>query len=210
MSKKRTDRLIGLAVDIRDDLEHICERADGVYDIRETLHSIDSALAAIAENRCLTPIYHDPTPGDYGTDQCPRTSSAGADVPQEATIPPAPDARTVDPGTREGEAAKPPQNAACEWPTEPGLYWVRGVDAGEPVGGVAILDDEPPRRVLAFVRDHSICEDEADDRLDEAVPLTAVPTELIDRLLSADEVPVWADVVEDIARWLDDHEGGAR
>jgi hypothetical protein len=104
--------------------------------------------------------------------------------------------------------------APVEWPIGPGLYWARGVDAGDPVEGFAILDDEAPRRVLAFVRDHSICEDEADDRLDEAVPLTAVPTRLVDHLrgVIAVEAPDREIKIagETIVRWLDDHEDGAR
>ncbi len=310
---QRADRLIGLAVDIRDELEHICERVDGVCDIRETLHSIDTALAALAENRGLTPIYHDPAPGDYGTDQCPRsqrvevtldngprpngdTPNGGptADVPQEATIPPASDAHRVDPGTREGEAAKPPQNAIREfrvgdrvvvsrdaktvngddvffgiettgtitrgpdddgdlkvearningllnrqwvaprwltpveesapdektpWPTEPGLYWVSGVTADGHCEGIAQLaggdqiNGAVCRRKLRLIDgSDSIWERFGTDRLTECVPLTAVPTVLLERLYDAspDSYGRANTTIHDIEQWVVDHEEAGR
>jgi hypothetical protein len=103
-----------------------------------------------------------------------------------------------------------PEPVPVEWPTEPGLYWVRGVDADEPVEGLAFLKYEAPTRTLIFARDHSIWEDEPSDRLTSATPMTAIPTELIEKLLYAHEVPVWVNTVADIADWLDDHEDGAR
>jgi ribosomal protein L21E len=96
------------------------------------------------------------------------------------------------------------------WPTEPGLYWVRGVATGDPVEGLAFLDDKAPRRMRTFARDRGIWEDEEDDRLDEAVPLTAVPTELLDRLYGADDWDVLSDARHDMEQWTSDHEDGAR
>lgn len=250
MSKKRTDRLIGLAVDIRDDLEHICERADGVYDIRETLHSIDSAGGTnTAQNLAILNLLRellDPergdipkraTPGDYGTPECPRVPNGGtpntgpkanaldantprtglvaADVPQEATIPPSSDARRVDPGTGEGEAAKPPQNAIqdVEWPTRPGLYWVRGHDSygafedKRDIEGIGYLDDDT---LLGVSGSWTIAPTTPQDRLTECVPLTAVPTQLLERLIDADDWDILSDIHYDLEQWVVDHQEAQR
>lgn len=248
MSKKRTDRLIGLAVDIRDDLEHICERADGVYDIRETLHSIDSAGGTnTAQNLAILNLLRellDPergdipkraTPGDYGTPECPRVPNGGtpntgptanaldantprrprvaADVPQEATIPAASDARTGDPGTGEGGAAKPPQNAACEWPTERGLYWISGESDDGPCQGVASLTQTAPgARELTLIDGTGATTDAiweiAQDRLYACVPLTCVPTALLDNLYDAspDSYGRANEAIHDIEQWTVDHD----
>jgi hypothetical protein len=106
-----------------------------------------------------------------------------------------------------------PEPVPVEWPTEPGLYWVRGVDAGESMKGLAFLKYEAPTRTLIFARDHSIWEDEPRDRLDEAVPLTAVPTRLIEGLSQGSRrcsLMETEESVDAILTWLDDHEDGAR
>jgi hypothetical protein len=64
-----------------------------------------------------------------------------------------------------------------------------------------------------FARDRGIWEDEEDDRLDEAVPLTAVPTELIEEAqresLNASSLGL-RKAVHAIFAWISDHEDGAR
>jgi hypothetical protein len=105
--------------------------------------------------------------------------------------------------------AEEPEPAPVEWPTEPGLYWVRGVDAGYPVEGVAVLRDNG---FQGAGTNFLIFKNLGDDRLDEAVPLTAVPTKLIEGL----RAPNWCGQIasdasiEALLTWLGDHEDGAR
>jgi hypothetical protein len=96
-----------------------------------------------------------------------------------------------------------------EWPTELGWYWVRGVDQGRPVRGVADFFDSKGRW-MSFVTGDTIWEDTPGDRLDEAVPLTAVPTELLERLYAATDWESALDARHGIERWTINHEAGAR
>jgi hypothetical protein len=209
--------------------EHYDRQHDEIVTLLRDISGYMAALAA--EQGILTPIYHDPAPGDYGTEQCPRSQrveatfdngphpnggtpngGAHADVPQEATIPPASDAHRVDPGTREGEAAKPPQNAACEWPTERGLYWISGESDDGPCQGVASLTQTAPgARELTLIDGTGATTDAiweiAQDRLYACVPLTCVPTALLDNLYDAspDSYGRANEAIHDLEQWVVDH-----
>jgi hypothetical protein len=157
-------------------------------DISETLRSIDTS-----------PICHDPH--DYGQPLNPREGA------QEARG----DTFTPDPPTREGDTVDAPQKPAqCAWPTVPGLYWVRGVDEGSPVEGLALTDGAGDLKSVPDVgRSWSICQSYAPDRLDSAVRVTPVPTEGVQALREAmangDDLGALS-IARDILSWLDQHE----
>jgi hypothetical protein len=81
----------------------------------------------------------------------------------------------------------------------------------DPVEGIADFDGRRWfRGTHADGNMWSIYKDVSGDRLDECVPVTPVPTWLIEKLFNAQEVPVWADTINDIENWLNDHEGAQK
>lgn len=99
--------------------------------------------------------------------------------------------------------SREPMSAEVEWPSVPGLYWVRGRDAGDPVEGVAALRTHDAGE-LDFAVHGSIYRAGSDDRLDECVPVTAVPRDLLAAVLAADRDDVW-DVQEELIAWVNAH-----
>lgn len=122
-----------------------------------------------------------------------------------------------------------PQDATQEsipWPqgADGPLFWVRGQDAGADVQGVAVLLDDnkliSTNNYWQVWQIWRISLDKA-DRLYECVPVTPVPTELIDRLAAEVSKFAWpkdlrfasspiGGAAAEIVRWLDHHEEARR
>lgn len=166
-----------------------------------------------------------PAPNDGQANTRPAANALGenAQTPQEAPVPAASRPHAPGSGTCGGRAGNAPQNAAqCAWPTVLGLYWVRGVDGGDRVEGLALMDGAGDLKSVPGVgRSWSICQSYAPDRLDSAVRVTPVPTELIDRLAAEVSKFAWpkdlrfasspiGGAAAEIVRWLDQHEEARR
>jgi hypothetical protein len=97
----------------------------------------------------------------------------------------------------------------------PGWYWVRGVDRSEadPVEGIADFDGSRWfRSTHADGNTWSIYRDVSGDRLDEAVPVTPVPTWLIETLIGhGGYAPRGLEgLIDDIRDWLENHKEARR
>jgi hypothetical protein len=107
-----------------------------------------------------------------------------------------------------------------EWPAEPGWYWASGEDRGNPAEGIARLNKAGNLNgVDRDWQDWSIYRDVDGDRLDSAVRVTPVPTELIEELRRRMErdlktMPITigtaAETAHAIFSWLDQHEEAQR
>lgn len=106
--------------------------------------------------------------------------------------------------------AREPERPEAEWPSVPGLYWVRGLAGGEPVEGVAVLR-EAESQVLFLVDRGNIFRAQRADRLEECVPVTVAPRGLLAAFLAADRDDVW-DAQEAMIAWVNAHPeaGGSR
>jgi hypothetical protein len=180
----------------------IAQAVDGIVDALAAIRDLLDSAWANGGGANAPGLAHASTPGDYGTQQNPR---ATVQLPRGEAFTPAPPTRT-------GDTVDPPQNATqCVWPAEPGWYWVRGVDSNSmspSVEGFARLSEAGHfNGVDRDSQDWSIYRGVDGDRLDSAVRVTPVPTELIEELRAARN---WrgglTEAVDAILSWIDQHE----